>query len=327
MSDVNFLNNQKKEEKEGDSKNGGKPNDIKWSEVEKSKGEKKDDTEKGKNNTASSDDISSWLKSLKEDSPVEPKGIKELKKSKEALGEYQKVLRKNKKAIDIKEGVEKIKEAGGVEIKTEGGIASIIKSKLSFGSKKNDDVTIKTNLIKSEGVTYFDWKEKIKVLIINVILTLIILGTGYGYLDYKEKGINQKSSALLAEIETLKGKVGEAEAEVKIVDEFQKKVKIVSDLLDKHIYWTNFFNFLEKNMLSDVYLESNFEGRVDGTFNLISNGDSFTTITNQSRVIRENDKVLNVAVKSGKAKSGDGQKSQEVEFSLNLDVDPSLFYK
>lgn len=327
MSDVDFLNNIKKdnEDIEKDEK-GDKSKNIEWSEVDKKKAVEKKGENKEKKNIASSDDISSWLKSLKDEKGVEGKGAKELKTSKEALGEYQKVLRKSKKAAAMKEGVEKIKEKGEIKTKKEGGIADIIKRKLSFGSKDKDEVTVKTNLIKSEGVTYFDWKEKTKVLVINLLLTFVILGIGYGYLEYRETGVTQKSEGLNEEINRLKEEITLLEGEAEVVDDFQKKVEIVDELLEKHIYWTNLFDFLEDNLLSDVYLDSDFVGNVDGEFNLSSVGKNFTDITNQSRVMRQSDKVINLSVDSGEAIAGE-EGRQEVEFSLFIKFDPEIFYK
>ena len=124
-----------------------------------------------------------------------------------------------------------------------------------------------------------------------------------------------------------KAEIVNLEKEAKEIDKFQRKVKIVNDLLDKHIYWTNFFTFLEDNLLTNVYLDSTFEGNTDGSFNLTSKAKSFTDLTNQSRVFRKSDKVSNLQISSGEVMGSVEEKGKEVEFDLNLEVDPSIFYK
>jgi hypothetical protein len=325
MSDVNFLNNGKKEEEKDDKKGEEKGKKIDWSKVEKKEDKKEEKKGENKNNTANSDDINAWLESLKEDSNVEGKGAKELKTSKEALGEYQKVLRKSKKAAELKEGVKKVKGDGQVKEEKKSGIADIIKNKLSFGSKPKEEATIKTNLIKSEGVTYFDWKDKLKVLGINILLTLVILGTAYGYLEYRERGVTKKSTDILEDIENLKSKIEALEEEALVVDEFQAKLDLVNGLLEKHVYWTNFFEFLEANLLSDVYLDGSFSGDVNGDFRLLSFAPSFSDLTDQTRIIRNNEKINEVSIELGSLKtSGEGD---VVEFILYFNISPEIFYK
>jgi len=322
MSDVNFINNGGKGEEKDKKDKKEEEEKIDWSKVEK-----KEKKKENKKNIANSDDINTWLESLKEDSNVNNKGAKKLKNSKEALGEYQKVLQKNKKAAELKEGVDKVKGDGKIQEEKKGGIADIIKNKLSFGKDSKDESTIKTNLIKSEGVTYFDWKDKLKVLGINILLTLVILGTAYGYLEYRERGVNKKSTGISNEIDQLKSSINNLEKEAEIIDVFQGKVKIVSSLLDKHVYWTNFFDFLEKKLLTDVYLDSNFSGDDSGYFELETIGNKFSDLTDQSKVLRADEKVDNLLISTGEAVSGKDNKNQVVKFTINLEVSPSIFYK
>lgn len=320
MGDVNFLANEKKNEEDKGVE--PKKTDVRWTEIEKKNGAQPQE----KKNDVNSADISSWLKSLKDEKPEEGKGIKELKKSKEALAEYQKVFQKTQKMAEMKEGMKEDVEKGEMNIKSRGGIAEIIKNKLSFGlGKPKEETTLKTNLIKSEGVTYFDGREKAKVFVINILLTFVIIGIAYGYLEYRERAIKTKTEALLESIESAKKDIEGLEKEAKEIDKFQRKVKIVNDLLGKHIYWTNFFTFLEDNLLSDVYLDNNFEGSSIGYFDLYSKGKNFTNITNQGRIFRQNEKVKKIEISSGELKEGD--EGKEVNFVLKLEVDPSIFYK
>lgn len=325
MADVNFLsgNGQGGEDKGREPERKEPP--VEWSKAQKKNNQNKEE----KNGDVKSADISSWLESLKDENSYEGKGIKELKKSKEALAEYQKTYQKTQKMAEMKEGMKTVSGDSGVIRAEKTGIADIIKRKLSLGKKEEEDFsTLKTNLIQSEGVTYFDWKEKIKVLTINVLLTFLIIGIAYGYLDYQEKQVDKKVQALNKEINSDKERIVALETEAKEIDKFQEKAKIVGEKLKTHVYWTNFFSFLEKKLLSDVYLDSVFDGDINGNFKLSSRGKNFTNLTNQGRILWEEGIVKKASISGGETEdSGQMGVGQEVKFSLDLEVDPSIFYK
>ena len=71
-------------------------------------------------------------------------------------------------------------------------------------------------------------------------------------------------------------------------------------MLKHHIYWTNFFQFLEENIMTDVYLMGGgFSGNTIGKYSFSVIGDSFSTITNQIKVLKNNKDVYEVIVNSG----------------------------
>jgi len=323
MADVNFLSGDGQGEKNVEKKKEDIP--VEWS-----KGQKKNEQNKAiKNDGVESADISSWLESLKDNSSYEGKGIQELKNSKEALAEYQKAYKKTKKMAEMKEGIKNIADTGEIIKAEKKGIADIIKKKLSFGAKTEEDFsTLKTNLIQSEGVTYFDWKEKVKVLSINIILTFLIIGIAYGYLYYQEGQVDKKIQALNKEISTDKERIASLELEAREIDKFQERAKIVGEKLNSHVYWTNLFVFLEKKILADVYLDNVFEGDINGSFKLFSRGKNFTNLTNQGRVLWNEELVKKATISGGEIEgSGVSGSGQEVKFSLELEVDPAIFYK
>jgi hypothetical protein len=59
----------------------------------------------------------------------------------------------------------------------------------------------------------------------------------------------------------------------------------LNDLLANHIYWTNWFQFLEHYTLPKVYF-TNFTGSSTGTMNLDGVAESYTTITQQVNAFR-----------------------------------------
>jgi hypothetical protein len=254
------------------------------------------------------------------------------KKDKEILMDYQEVFKKEKgERKGETEFTSLAPSPSESKDSKDGNIGSVIKDKLKTLSpnKWKAPKILKTNLIKGEVTTFFDWKKNLKVLAVNIFIACSIIVIIYGGLAFWEIRANQQRELLFSEIEEIKQKIIKIESEIKEVEIFQKKIELASLLLNKHIYWTNFFKFLEENTLSSVYYTGGFSGDIDGEYILSAQANSFSTIADQAKVLRANDKVLSVSVSSGNLASsgGVGGGGSTVGFSLELSIKPNVFNK
>jgi len=191
---------------------------------------------------------------------------------------------------------------------------------------------LETNLIKGELASFFNWKKGILILVAYSLASGFIVAGLYGGLLFWEKQIKQERSVYSSRIRDLDEKVIKPlEKEAKKILSEQKRLKLAEALLKKHIYWTNFFEFLENNTLPNVYYNSDFSGNIDGQYFLSARSKDFKTILEQVDVMRENENVKEIAVDGGSVVvSNDKEnlaKSGGVEFKLKLVVDPSIFTK
>lgn len=179
---------------------------------------------------------------------------------------------------------------------------------------------LQSNLMAEEVVSYIDWGKNITVAVVFAILSLVVLGSAYWGLDTQKKqeeAILIQYKERLAAIENMINKIAESNKETEIV---KQKVNIASTILDNHIYWTNFFKFLEENSIPEVVYKD-FNGDTTGNYTLSVSAKSFADVTKLVRAMKSNSLVKNVWVDSA------SNSRDSVGFTLNISIDPSVFYK
>lgn len=184
---------------------------------------------------------------------------------------------------------------------------------------------LETNLLEGESISFFDWQAKGTMLATVVILSAAAVGLAYGGLSYWEKNKKAELLAIEAKLDNINVEIVQAKEDTKQYSSLEKKIRLVSVLLAKHIYWTNFFKFLEDNTIRDVYY-MNFSGDNKGRYTIASRARSFNNMTEQLRVLKEQKAVLSANITGGKV-STEGNDSVSVSFNLDILLDANLFNK
>lgn len=199
-------------------------------------------------------------------------------------------------------------------------------------SKKVKEVerpwTLKTNLIKEEVTTFVNWQKNIVFSILGLVFVVLLIGGAYSYLVYKEFMAVKEEEALSAEIAGLEEQISQAKKQAVEADAFQKKLKLASDLLGKHVYWSEFFKFLEKNTLADTFYTGAFSGNVKSEFSFSVTTNSYQSVDDQLRVFR-NDKMV-ISAKADSASYSDTKSSVgtgKISYDLELSLSPEVFKK
>lgn len=183
---------------------------------------------------------------------------------------------------------------------------------------------LETNLIKNDIIIFYDWQKKIIILLIVVVLSCIMIGVAYFGLFWIEEKKEAEEQYIIKNIEKVKDDIVIAEKNVSDALEFKKKLNQVSTLLDKHVYWSNFFAFLEKNTLSDVNYIS-FSGDIKGNYGLPASAKSFNLIDAQVIQMLSDDHVIGASVREGSIDAEQKEKSAGVNFKINLSLNPKIF--
>jgi len=205
--------------------------------------------------------------------------------------------------------------------------ASVAKASERVYKETERPWTLKTNLIKEEVTTFVNWEKNIVILISAFIFSALVIGGAYGYLSFKEYQTRIKEKALSAEIADLKEKIQQAKSRVEEADNFQKRLNYAAALLDKHVYWTEFFDFLEKNTLASTFYSGAFSGNTKSDFKFSVSAKSYRDIDTQLRVFREHEFVKEAKTSSASLSgNGEGQ-GGEVQYDLDLRLSPDVFKK
>lgn len=184
---------------------------------------------------------------------------------------------------------------------------------------------LEVNLIKEEAVVSFDWSKNLLVLALVLFLAGLLIAEVYF-------GLNWWEEQEAAQVQVLSDKVAKLDAEAAKLRKsasaalsYKDKSAVFTDLLNNHIYWSNFFNWLEKNTLSSVHYAA-FSGTLDGNYALSATADTYADVSWQVKAFLNDPLVQHVEVANA-ASSRNKTSVGQVSFNLILKVNPSIFKK
>jgi hypothetical protein len=187
---------------------------------------------------------------------------------------------------------------------------------------------LEVNLIKDEIRIAFDWYKNISVLLFVLFITGFFIAEIYFGLDWWEKQEIAKAQSLNDNISQVNREISKIKAAADEALAYKDKSTEVGRLLNEHIYWSNFFSWLEKNTLSTVKYDG-FSGGTEGIYALSARAYSYAEVSWQVKAFAKNEFVKNIEVLSVISNSTGKLKSAEsgVNFSLNFELDPDIFKK
>lgn len=219
-------------------------------------------------------------------------------------------------------------------------------------SKKNKEEEIKSSkglnvldvdLIKDQDEKPLYWGKYIGLIILTIIISSVLALEVYWLINWWTEQESYKSQETEEEVEKVKEKINNLSTEYQELSEFKIKMGLVDELIETQAHWTNFFNWLERKTISSVTWQS-FSGDLSGVYSLQGNGRTFADISWQVRSFLQDDWVKYVSVDSGSGGitevieeiegrfDEEGEPltetvlTSEVSFSLQLEIDPTLFY-
>jgi hypothetical protein len=194
---------------------------------------------------------------------------------------------------------------------------------------------VHTNLIREQRGMFLNWQSKILWLLLFVALAGLISVAAYGFLLILEKDKISSSQGTFTNLTSIVAQIQSEEVYAEEILNFNNKLLAVSYLLNNHIYWSNFFKFLEDYTIKDAYYEK-FTGDLSGKYILPAVAKDYRSISNQLRVLQSaGSKVMSVdtggAASTNPAAApvtpGAATSTPNVRFDLNLNLDRSIFIK
>ena len=205
------------------------------------------------------------------------------------------------------------------------GKLEMLKQKLGL-SDDGFSTDIKANLINNDDVaTFIDWRSSLNIFVSYFLVFLILLSGSFAYLTFLEKEKEKKVGIYDEDIQKTKEQILTEEGDVEEGLLFQRRIDALEGIMDNHIYWSNFFAYIEKTTLEDVGYDG-FSGNLDGKYSLSGTADKLYFIAaEQIRLFKEDKLTDNAEVlELSLSEKGD---IEEVSFDLSLSVKPEIFYK
>lgn len=180
-----------------------------------------------------------------------------------------------------------------------------------------------------EEKTTAEGKKKPKramILVLVILVMVIIFGGLYFYLGQSVRTLATEILKVRADLAITNQKIKDVEEQKTQALTLQKQIKAANKLLENHIYWTNFFSFLEKNIVADVYF-SNLVGTSDGQIILTSIAKSYGAVSKQIVSFKTAEEMESVSISSASASIDPEGKVSEVNFDARLKLKPEMFLK
>lgn len=207
--------------------------------------------------------------------------------------------------------------------------------------KKEDRSDFDVNLVPDDLMDELNPKKKILLIVYFTIIFCLIVALMYTAIYIYKRTIINRVTDLNIQIEEVNKEISKISTVKKEVEQINNAINDVDSILDTHVYWSQFFEFLEENTISDVYYTS-FNGTISGNIVLNAIGRNFKNVSQQIEVFKQADEyVKDVQVDSAqKVQIGitranaeeleDGEEEMEmhdaVSFNITLIVLPDIFY-
>jgi len=230
---------------------------------------------------------------------------------------------------------------------------------MSFFKKKKNNLVdspqglknpkiLEVNLIKDEVGMDFDWRSNIKAPAFAFLAVIFIVIEIYFGLSWWEKDEARRLELIEVETAQISREINTFRQEAAPALAYQNKTLEVAKMLDNHVYWTNFFAWLERNTLSTVSY-GGFSGNTKGKYSFAGTAGSFAEVSWQVKQFL--DEPLTLSAKVSRVSSGESRTKEEilaeqeaalqrddsaanlaapiiapgVSFSIDLEVNPEIF--
>lgn len=206
------------------------------------------------------------------------------------------------------------------------------KSNNTFSDKSDNFINpkvLEVNLVKDEVGIDFDWSKHLLSLFLVVFVAGLLVTEIYFGLDWWQKQEEERTVTLNAEYQDTISKVKNISNNSKDFSTFKDKLTLTQQMADSHVYWTKFFDWLEKNTLNSVTYSGGFAGDVSGDYALSATAKTFSDISWQVKAFKDSPLVESISVDSGASAASDPKATStesQVSFSMKLKVKPQIFF-
>jgi hypothetical protein len=211
----------------------------------------------------------------------------------------------------------------------------VLKNKKIFGNfssffKKKKVVDnldlLETNLIKDEIEIIYDWKKDLSIFFVLFLVVAVFVAESYIFLyNWKKQKEVENSYYLETEITATELKINSLKDQYAKAMEFKSRLELSSVVLSNHVYWTNFFNFLEKNTLKDNVYYRNFSGDVYGNYILPAVSNDVLAVNFQSKVFSDNPNIISSSINEEEIVNDENTGKTHINFNFNFNLNPKIF--
>ena len=201
-------------------------------------------------------------------------------------------------------------------------------SKKEEGKKREEEKFIDVNLIPEELAKHpeLDLSKKLFVGGMVIFICILLVALVYLGITWYQLRITQQIKEIEIEIAEVNKQISQLETTKTAALDLQNRLNLIRQLLDRHVYWTKFFDLLEKYTISDVYY-TNFSMVGNDRLSISAIGKDYNSVAQQLVAFQNAaDFVKNVRIDSASAEIDTaGGNYIGVSFSVYLEFVPGIF--
>jgi len=168
-------------------------------------------------------------------------------------------------------------------------------------------------------------RRQLVVFFVVLIVETLIIGGAFLFVTKKEADATAIRQGLEQELAGVTRQIQESEAGTKVMTLFDARVRVATDLLDNHAYWTSLFDYIRSKTKPSVIF-MNFSGdRSSGMVTLDAMGASYRDVAEQIVILREDPMVKEVISSSASATVSETGEVLGVSFGLVLKLKPDVW--
>jgi len=172
-----------------------------------------------------------------------------------------------------------------------------------------------------------DLRKKVLSLAVVGGACVLLMVVVFGLLLWYESGIKRQGADVTADIDAVEREIALLRDDQKASIALKSTTDQIRQLLDNHIYWTQFFSKLAEHTASDVYFVS-FSGTPRGDITLVAHGPDFSAPARQLLLFEAaDDFVGSVTINSATLTSLAESERSEVTFTVQLRLVDGVFVR
>jgi len=185
------------------------------------------------------------------------------------------------------------------------------------------------NLMPAElaGKSEMATAQKIVISGMLIVITLLALVGAYLGLTWYQLKQTRENQIIRDQISALDLQISKAKEQSMAAFALRDKLVSIRELLNQHVYWTQFFSDLEKYTLPDVYY-TNFSMSGQDKLVISAMGKDYNSVAGQLSVFQQaKDFVKAVSINSAAATLDKSNNYNGVSFNINLEFASGIFSK
>lgn len=174
-----------------------------------------------------------------------------------------------------------------------------------------------------EAVKVRSWRQIIRLLGITFLSFSMVIAIFYAFLFFQGKRLENERNKNYDQITNIERQIVEYKEKNDEITRLGNQIKMTHKLISLHIYWTNFFQMLEKYTIDGVYY-SGLKSGINGAMTLNASAPDYDTLAKQIKILQQEEAkefVTSVAVPGATL----NESIDSIEFGLNIVLNPSLF--